>query len=60
MAGYFLVPLNKIERGILLAAAILIIMPETITDIVGIAVAAAFFIICSGKKRRFNSQKAEA
>ena len=60
MAGYFLVPLNKIERGILLAAAILIIMPETITDIVGIAVAAAFFIICSGTKRRVNSQKAEA
>ena len=46
MAGFFLVPLNRIERGILLASAILIIIPETITDIIGIAVAVTFFVIC--------------
>lgn len=49
MAGFFLVPLNRIERGILLASAILIIIPETITDIIGIAVAVTFFVICSAK-----------
>ena len=55
MAGFFLVPLNRIERGILLASAILIIIPETITDIIGIAVAVTFFVICSAKLRKFYS-----
>lgn len=59
MAGFFLVPLNKLERGILLASAILIIIPETITDIIGIAVAVAFFVICSAKKRKFYSKERE-
>ncbi len=59
MAGFFLVPLNRIERGILLASAILIILPETITDIIGIAVAVAFFVICSAKKRKFYSKDRE-
>ena len=57
MAGFFLVPLNRIERGILLASAILIIIPETITDIIGIAVAVTFFVICSAKKRKFYSKE---
>ena len=59
MAGFFLVPLNRIERGILLASAILIIIPETITDIIGIAVAVTFFVICSAKKRKFYSKERE-
>lgn len=59
MAGFFLVPLNRIERGILLASAILIILPETITDIIGIAVAVTFFVICSAKKRKFYSKERE-
>ena len=59
MAGFFLVPLNRLERGILLASAILIILPETITDIIGIAVAVAFFVICSAKKRKFYSKDRE-
>lgn len=59
MAGFFLVPLNRIERGIQLASAILIILPETITDIIGIAVAVAFFVICSAKKRKFYSKDRE-
>lgn len=59
MAGFFLVPLNRIERTILLASAILIILPETITDIIGIVVAVAFFVICSAKKRKFYSNKRE-
>lgn len=56
MAGFFLVPLNKVERIILLASAIMIIIPETITDVIGIAVAVAFFVICSAKKRKFYSK----
>ena len=59
IAGFFLVPLNRIERGILLASAILIIIPETITDIIGIAVAVTFFVICSAKKRKFYSKERE-
>lgn len=59
MAGYFLVPLSKAERAVLLAAAIFIIMPETITDIIGIVVAVAFFVICSGRRRRFKRPEAE-
>ena len=59
MVGFFLVPLNRIERGILLASAILIIIPETITDIIGIAVAVTFFVICSAKKRKFYSKERE-
>ena len=59
MAGFFLVPLNRIERGILLASAFLIIIPETITDIIGIAVAVTFFVICSAKKRKFYSKERE-
>jgi TRAP-type uncharacterized transport system fused permease subunit len=43
MAGYLIVPLHIIERVILAAGAILIIVPETITKIIGIY--AAIFII---------------
>ena len=43
----------------LLASAILIIIPETITDIIGIAVAVTFFVICSAKKRKFYSKERE-
>lgn len=42
IAGFMFIPLNKVERVILLACAFLSIVPEHITDIIGIAVLLTF------------------
>lgn len=55
--GFSPVPLNRIEGTILFVSAILITLPETTTDIIGIVVVVAFFVICSAEKRKFYSNK---
>lgn len=53
MAGYLSVPLSRVERVLLIGAAIFMIIPETITDIIGIAVGLGMFALCTIRKRRF-------
>lgn len=53
MAGYLIVPLGNIERVILIGAAIFMIIPETVTDIIGIAVGVGMFALCTIRKRRY-------
>lgn len=53
MAGYFIMPLNNAERVALIAAAICMIIPETITDIIGIVAGIGMFILCTARKRKF-------
>ncbi len=52
MAGYLKVPLNKIERAVLFAAALCLIAPELITDVIGLGVGAVMFVSCMMKKRK--------
>lgn len=52
MAGYLETPLNNIERAILIGAAMFMIIPETITDIIGIAVGGGMFALCTARKRK--------
>lgn len=56
MAGFFMVPLSKIERAILFASAILVIVPEMITDIIGITVGVGFAVMCYLRKKKQISQ----
>ncbi len=51
MAGFLMVPLNKVERIILFLAAICLITPELITDIIGIGVGGALFASCLVKRK---------
>lgn len=53
MAGYLSVPLSNVERVLLIGAAVFMIIPETITDIIGIAVGIGMFVLCTIRKRRF-------
>ena len=62
MAGFLLVQLNKIERAILFAAAISLIAPEMITDIIGLGVGVSMFAYCTIRKKKetavvMNSQE---
>ena len=62
MAGFLLVQLNKIERTILFAAAISLIAPEMITDIIGLGVGVSMFAYCTIRKKKetavvMNSQE---
>jgi len=45
MAGYLIIPLNKVKRGILLAGALLLIMPEPITDIIGLVMGTSILVL---------------
>lgn len=56
MAGYFLMPLNNIERAVVICAAICMIIPETITDLIGIAVGLGMFALCSFRKRKYTRE----
>lgn len=56
MAGYFAVPLSNIERAILIGAAICMIIPESITDIIGITVGIVMFALCAVRKRKYVSE----
>lgn len=56
MAGYLVLPLNNIERATLITAAICMIIPEMITDIIGIVVGVGMFIFCTIRKRKYARQ----
>lgn len=58
MAGFFMVPLSKVERIILFIGAVCIIAPEMITDIIGITLGAALFMICCLRKKKMEKEKA--
>lgn len=45
MGGYLIIPLNKVKRGILLAGALLLIMPEPITDIIGLVMGTSILVL---------------
>lgn len=55
MAGFLMVSLSKPERIILFIAAIGLIVPEPITDIIGLAVGVAFWVICFVRKKRSSN-----
>ncbi len=52
MAGFLITPLKPVERIVLIAAAILMILPEPMTDLVGIATGAAMMLLCTFRKRK--------
>lgn len=52
VANYLIVPLNKVERVLLFASAVMLIAPELITDIIGIAMGAVLVGICCIRKRK--------
>lgn len=52
MAGFLVVPLSKLERAILMAAAIFMIIPEVYTDIIGCLVGVGMYVMCRARKRR--------
>lgn len=60
MAGYLFAPLdNLVERGLLLVSALLLITPETITDVIG-AILFVAVIVISRKNNRKDRQVKEA
>lgn len=62
LEGYVILPAGWIERIILVAAGLLLVIPETITDIIGIAliVAVILFQIFVKKKKNAPTPGAEA
>ena len=58
MAGYLVLPLNKIERAFLLFAAIFMIIPEVFTDIVGCLTGVIILAECLIRKNRAKAAKA--
>jgi TRAP transporter 4TM/12TM fusion protein len=59
MAGYLFNPLNKIERFILVTGAILVVIPETITDIIGFCIAIVIAIISLKRKMQISKNAAD-
>lgn len=57
MAGFFMVPLSKLERIALLAASILIIIPEPITDLIGIAAGVGLYVVCLARKKKYLKEQ---
>ena len=57
MAGHFFSPLSMVERGLLLVAALLLITPETITDIIGAALLIAVILISLKNRRKDGTPK---
>lgn len=51
MTGYFTVSLKWYERVILAAAGLMMLYPETVTDIIGIAIIAALFFLFRSQKK---------
>ena len=52
MAGYVIMPLRAYERAALISAAVLMILPERMTDIIGISVGAAVILLCILRRRK--------
>jgi TRAP-type uncharacterized transport system fused permease subunit len=52
MAGFFIVPLKNMERMLMIVGAVLVIIPEIITDVVGIVIASFIIVISLARKKR--------
>lgn len=52
MAGFLITPLKTLERTVLIVAAVLMILPERITDLVGLATGMAMILLCAFRKRK--------
>ncbi|MDR1534554.1 MAG: TRAP transporter fused permease subunit [Planctomycetota bacterium] len=52
IAGWIYVPLNAFERVLMAAAAVAIIVPETLSTVLGLIAGAVFFAICHMRKKR--------
>jgi len=57
MAGYLRIPLGMFERVILCASAIMMIVPEFITDVLGIGVGILMLMMCEIRRRRMLRRK---
>ncbi|NLU10019.1 MAG: TRAP transporter fused permease subunit [Tepidanaerobacter acetatoxydans] len=61
VAGYFFIPLERIwERTALIGTAILLIIPETITSIIGIVLGIVLILFFNTKKRKSKSTHGRA
>ena len=57
MAGFLITPLKHLERAVLIAAAILMILPERMTDLIGLSAGAAILFLCVARKRRIEGER---
>lgn len=61
MGGYLFAPLDgAFERGLLLVAALLLITPESITDVIGAVLFAVCLVMSYSKKRRLAKASVES
>lgn len=60
MAGFLFLPLSKVERLVLFLAAISLIVPEMVTDIIGFAVGTAMIVYLLIKKNKNTAKIGES
>ena len=58
VSGFFKSELNKVERGLLLIASILLIMPETVTSIAGAVIGIAILLMSVAKAKKATPAEA--
>ena len=56
VAGFMFAPIDKVTRGLLLVCAALSIVPEAVTDLIGIAL---LVVLIMNNRRQMKKHKAE-
>ena len=60
MAGFLRISLRMPERVILVIGAILVIVPETISTVIGIGIGLTLLILCTIRKKKMNAAEASS